>query len=57
MQGFGIGRDLMEIAGMMIFLALISMLIKNASNTSQVITSGASAFSGVLSTATGGNAF
>lgn len=57
MGGFGIGRDLMEIAGLMIFLALISMLIRNASGTSQVITSGASAFSGVLSAAQGGNSF
>lgn len=56
-MGTGVGRNLMEIAMMVAGIALISMFVRNADKTSQLITTGASAFGGLLNTATGGTNF
>lgn len=48
----GIGRDLMEIGTMLIAVALISMFVKNASGTVQVIEAGTKGFGDLLNAAT-----
>jgi hypothetical protein len=48
----GLSRDLTEIAAAIIGLATIGLLISNASGTSNVVSSVANGFSGVLATAT-----
>lgn len=52
-----ISRDIFEIASLFIGVGLISMLVLHSSNASQLITTTGQAFSGVLATATGQNAF
>ena len=54
MQGTGIGKDLMEIAGLLIAVTLISMLVKNASGTTQIISTAGQTFNSLLQTAGGG---
>lgn len=48
----GLGRDLTEIAGALIGVAIIGLLVTNASGTAKVVESVSSGFSGVLNTAT-----
>jgi hypothetical protein len=48
----GFGKDLADIAALLIGLALVSMLIARSSNTAEVITAGGDAFGKLLSTAT-----
>ena len=57
MRGTGIGRDLMEIAGLLIFVSLISMFVRNSRNTSELIKTGGDTFAGLLRTATGADYF
>lgn len=57
MQGTGIGRDLMEIASLLIAVALISMFVKNSDKTSQLITTGGTVFGNLLEASTGGKYF
>lgn len=57
MQGTGIGRDIVEIFSLLIFVALISMFVRNSDKTSQLIKSGADAASGLIDTATGQRVF
>lgn len=57
MQGTGIGRDLTEIAGLLIFVTLISMFVRNSRNTAELIKTGGETFSGLLRTATGADYF
>jgi uncharacterized ion transporter superfamily protein YfcC len=46
------GRDFVEIASLLIGLALVSMLVTRASGTSQVIQAGTSGFANLLNAAT-----
>lgn len=46
------GRDLTEIAALFIGVAVIALIIGNASKTTQVINSGAGAFNELLKTVT-----
>lgn len=51
----GIGSGIMEIATGLMAIALIALLVRNASQTSQLVTTGASAFNNLLNTVTLGN--
>ena len=53
----GFGRDLTEIASLLIGVALVGLLVTNASGTSTVVTSVAKGFSDALATATFQNQF
>lgn len=52
MDGTGIGKDLTEIAGLLIGVALIALLVGNAGGTSTLIGTGAGAFNQLLQTVT-----
>lgn len=57
MRGTGIGNDIVEIMGLLIFVSLISMFVRNSRNTSELIKTGADSFGGLLRTATGADYF
>jgi hypothetical protein len=57
LPGTGIGRDLVEIASLLIAVALVSMLVRNAQGTTQIIQTGGNVFSTLLQTATGGGQY
>lgn len=48
----GIGRDLVEIASLLIGVALVALLVSRASGTAQVINSAAGGFNSLLRTVT-----
>lgn len=52
MMGTGIGRDLVEIAALLISVSLVSMLVINAQGTSQVIGAATAGFGNLLQVAT-----
>lgn len=52
MEGTGIGKDLTEIAGAILAIALVALLIGHASATSNIISSGTSGFNSLLQTVT-----
>ncbi len=47
------GKDLTEIAGLLIGVALVALLVMYAGNTSQIIGTSTSGFAGLLSTVEG----
>ena len=53
MEGTGIGKDLTEIAGLLIGVALVALLVMNAGGTSALIGTGSKGFAGLLSTVEG----
>lgn len=53
----GVGGDLMEIAGFLLFITLVSMLVRNSRNTSELIKTTAESFGGLMRTATGADFF
>lgn len=57
MKGFGVWNDVAEILGMLIFVAAIGMLVRNSSNTSELIKTSADSFGSLLRTATGADYF
>lgn len=57
MQGTGIGHNIVEIFSLLIFVGLISMFVRNADKTSQLIKSGSDAAMGLIDTATGSRVF
>jgi len=57
MRGTGIGNDIVEIAGLLIFVSLISMFVRNSRNTSELVKTTADSFGGLLRTATGADYF
>ncbi len=52
MEGTGIGKDVTEIAGLLIGVALIALIIGNAGGASTVIGTSAGAFNQLLQTVT-----
>jgi hypothetical protein len=50
-MGSGLGRDLVEVATLLISLTLISMLVNNAQGTSQVVKTTGDTFGGLLKVA------
>lgn len=57
MRGTGIGNDIVEIAGLLIFVSLISMFVRNSRNTAELVKTTADSFGGLLRTATGADYF
>jgi hypothetical protein len=55
MGGTGIGAGLMEIAMALISIALIAMLVRNASNVDQIVQTGSTSFGNLLNTVTMAN--
>ena len=53
----GVGKDLVEIASLLIGVSLIGLLITNASGTATVVSAVSKGFSGALSTATFQNGY
>jgi PRD1 phage membrane DNA delivery len=55
MADTGIGRDLVEIASLLISVALVTLLVTQGSNTVKIIQAGGSTFNDLLRTITAQN--
>ena len=51
------GRELFELAALLAGIALVALLVRNASGTTQIIKAGTSGYAALLDTLIGGNVF